>query len=597
MEKDGMPEILRVLIVEDEESDAELIVRELRRAGFQPVWNRVDTEASFLEHLGRPYDIILSDNRLPRFSAAQALSHVRTLGGAVPFVVVSAAIGEEQAVALLHAGAADYLMKDRLGRLGEAVRHALEQKRLHEQAQTAQDTIRRLNEELERRIAERTIELEQANRSLAHELAERERIEHMLRQSEADLERRVAERTSELIQSKERLRSLASELTLTEERERRRLAGELHDYLAQLLVVGRIKLQQISQQLSDRHVAAALTEVDQIFHDSLTYTRSVMAELAPPMLQEFGLSSALCWLADRMRTHGLTVEVITQADMPKPVEDHAVLLFQSVRELLFNVVKHAGTSSATVIVGCTPKGELEATVEDHGCGFDPTSAATGQVAGQLKQFGLFSVRERMEAMGGCMMIESSPGCGTRIVLRVPCEPAGQISAGETKAGAAVRGHADSSNVPGIPLGQRPTRVLLVDDHAMVREGLRKVLENYDDLEVVGEAADGLQALEMTRSVGPDVVVMDVNMPQLDGITATTRIKQEWPELVVIGLSVVNAERTQEAMRAAGAAAFVTKECAAGELYQAIQNALYPPACKRGHSGLSDVTNNVEPGRL
>jgi DNA-binding NarL/FixJ family response regulator len=573
-----MPDILRVLIVEDEESDAELIVRELRRAGFQPVWNRVETETSFLEQLGQSYDVILSDNRLPQFSAGQALSHVRTLGVDIPFVVVSAAIGEEQAVALLRAGAADYLMKDRLGRLSEAIRQSLEQKRLREEARTAQDALRRLNQELERRVADRTVELQQANRVLAYELAERRRIEQVLRQSEADLESRVAQRTSELIQSKERLRSLASELTLTEERERRRLAAELHDYLAQLLVVGRIKLQQISQQPSNRHAADALKEVDQLFHDALTYTRSVMAELAPPMLQEFGLSSALCWLAERMKTHGLNVEVIEEAGVPKPVEDHTVLLFQSVRELLFNVVKHAGTSTARVIVGCAPKGELEVTVEDHGCGFDSTQTTMAHAGGQLKQFGLFSVRERMEAMGGCMMIESGLGCGTRIVLRVPCDPIDPELESGDGARAATGDLPRAPDVVNVPLGQRPARVLLVDDHAMVREGLRSVLENYDDLEVVGEAADGLQALEVIRSVQPDVVVMDVNMPSLDGIAATRRIKQEWPGLIVIGLSVGNTTRTQEAMRAAGAAAFVTKECAASELYRAIQTVLHPTAC-------------------
>lgn len=576
-----MPDILRVLIVEDEESDAELIVRELRRAGFQPVWDRVDTEMSFLEHLGQSYDVILSDNRLPLFNAGQALSHVRTRRVDIPFVVVSAALGEEQAVALLRAGAADYLMKDRLGRLGEAIRQALEQKRLRQETRTAQDALHRLNQELERRIADRTVELQQANRALAYELAERRRIEQALRRSEADLECRVSQRTSELIQSKERLRSLASQLTLTEEREQRRLAGELHDYLAQLLVVGRIKLQQIRQQISDRHAADALKEVDQIFHDSLTYTRSVMAELAPPMLQEFGLSSALCWLADRMQTHGLNVEVITQDVIPKPLEDHAVLLFQSVRELLFNVVKHAGTSSATVIVSRTPTGELEVTVEDRGCGFDITSATMTHVGGQLKQFGLFSVRERMEAMGGCMMIESGAGCGTRIVLRVPCEPMDRESESGHATGTGSGELPGASDVVDVPLGQRPARVLLVDDHAMVREGLRSVLENYDDLEVVGEAADGLQALVATRSVRPDVVVMDVNMPNLDGITTTRRIKQEWPGLAVIGLSVANTTRMQDAMRAAGAAAFLTKECAASELYQAIRTALYPPAGNNG----------------
>jgi CheY-like chemotaxis protein len=204
-----------------------------------------------------------------------------------------------------------------------------------------------------------------------------------------------------------------------------------------------------------------------------------------------------------------------------------------------------------------------------------------RVGGQLKQFGLFSVRERMEAMGGCMMIESGVGCGTRIVLRVPCEPMDQ----ESESGYATEAGAGelpcASDVVGVPLGQRRARVLLVDDHAMVREGLRSVLENYDDLEVVGEAADGLQALEATRSVRPDVVVMDVNMPNLDGISATRRIKQEWPGLAVIGLSVANTTRMQEAMRAAGAAAFLTKECAARELYQAIRTALYPSAYSNG----------------
>lgn len=212
----------------------------------------------------------------------------------------------------------------------------------------------------------------------------------------------------------------------------------------------------------------------------------------------------------------------------------------------------------------------------------------GHMGGQLKQFGLFSVRERMEAMGGCMMIESAPGCGTKILLRVPCDPPERTPENGAATRATAQDGAGESEVPAIPLGQRPARVLLVDDHAMVREGLRRVLEHYDDLMVVGEAADGWEALAATRSVRPDVVVMDVNMPRLDGIAATTRIKQEMPEMAVIGLSVVNTEPMQEAMRAAGAAAFLSKECAASELYQAIQTALFPPSCNGGaESGVTD----------
>jgi len=113
------------------------------------------------------------------------------------------------------------------------------------------------------------------------------------------------------------------------------------------------------------------------------------------------------------------------------------------------------------------------------------------------------------------------------------------------------------------------RVLLVDDHEMVRQGLRSVLDNYEDLEVIGEAGDGESAISIAAALKPDVVVMDVNMPRIDGIEATRRILSTQPDIVVIGLSVQNEHHVEEAMTRAGAAVFVTKERAAGQLYEAI----------------------------
>jgi nitrate/nitrite-specific signal transduction histidine kinase len=158
----------------------------------------------------------------------------------IPFIVVSHAIGEEEAVGLMRNGAADYLLKDRMARLGEAVRHALDGQRLRSQYAEAQQDLRLLNQELEKRIGERTGELEVANRALASELSERKQIEERLRQLTGTLEERVAERTRELATSYARLRALATDLTVAEQKERRRLATELHDYLAQLLVVPRL---------------------------------------------------------------------------------------------------------------------------------------------------------------------------------------------------------------------------------------------------------------------------------------------------------------------------------------------------------------------
>jgi len=131
MDKISLP--LRVLLVEDKPNDAELILRELRNAGFQPEWRRVDTEAEFSGSLDPDIDIILSDYALPQFNGLRALELLKDRGLEIPFVLVSANIGEETAVAAMRSGAADYLLKDRLARLGLAVERALERKRLRDE--------------------------------------------------------------------------------------------------------------------------------------------------------------------------------------------------------------------------------------------------------------------------------------------------------------------------------------------------------------------------------------------------------------------------------------------------------------------------------
>jgi DNA-binding NarL/FixJ family response regulator len=118
--------------------------------------------------------------------------------------------------------------------------------------------------------------------------------------------------------------------------------------------------------------------------------------------------------------------------------------------------------------------------------------------------------------------------------------------------------------------ERPIRVLIADDHAMVRQGLCGLLAAYGNIQVVGEAADGEEAVTLTIQLQPDVVLMDVNMPQMDGIEATRRIKQVLPATIVIGLSVQNAAHVGRVMREAGAAAFLNKEAAVEDLYHTIQ---------------------------
>jgi PAS domain S-box-containing protein len=144
---------IRVLIVEDTPSDMELALRELRRAGFDPEWECVETEEAFLDSLQRDFDIILSDYSMPQFDGLRALALVKRSGLETPFILVSGTMGEETAVAAMKQGATDYLLKDRLARLGPAVTQALEQSRLRREKVYAEEALRE-SEERFRQLAE-----------------------------------------------------------------------------------------------------------------------------------------------------------------------------------------------------------------------------------------------------------------------------------------------------------------------------------------------------------------------------------------------------------------------------------------------------------
>jgi PAS domain S-box-containing protein len=218
----------------------------------------------------------------------------------------------------------------------------------------------------------------------------------------------------------EQLQSLASELSFTEERERRRLATVLHDHIAQLLVVSKGKLEKIQESTLYRSFAKPMEEIRRLIEESIRYTRSLVFELSPPILYELGFEPAMEWLADHMeQQYGLAVAV-EDDDSPKPLDNEArVLLFRAVRELLFNVLKHSQASGARVRMRRAGE-HLEVIVEDNGVGFAPDSPVGS--SGKIEGFGLFSIRERLNYFGGRMEIESTPGEVTRVILTLPLQP-------------------------------------------------------------------------------------------------------------------------------------------------------------------------------
>jgi CheY-like chemotaxis protein len=195
----------------------------------------------------------------------------------------------------------------------------------------------------------------------------------------------------------------------------------------------------------------------------------------------------------------------------------------------------------------------------------------------------------MKAMGGTFDIRSSRGHGTSATLSLPVAntpsraPAGNAFWTGTPGAHGTDGRTAAAHLPtarststvqsGTPFSKQRIRVLLVDDHAMVREGLRSVLESYDDVDIVGEASTGQEALALVERFRPALVVMDINMPGMNGIEATAHITKIYPETLVIGLSVNATGNNVQAMLKAGAILLLTKEAAVNELYRRMREVL------------------------
>ncbi len=371
-----------------------------------------------------------------------------------------------------------------------------------------------------------------------------------LRELSRSLEMRVALRTTELEEKHHRLRRLAVELASTEQRERKRLAAILHDDLQQLLVASLLHVREAAESSPTESAARAMAKAERLLDQAIARAHGLTLQLRPPVLYDHGLIAAVKWLGDTLlERYGVRVSV--DADEAEPVldDDFKALLFECCRELFFNAAKHAGVHEIFVELHVEDD-QLHLVVRDEGSGFDPQSAAKDHNGG----FGLFSIRERMIALGCTMRIETAPGKGTRIDLVMPLASPGAADPG-AKAAESPEASFEPWQEP--ESGHRP-RVLVVDDHTIVRQGITHILTTDDRVSVVGEAADGIEAIEAVERFHPDAVLMDINMPRMNGVEATREISRRWPGVNVIGLSVHDDEATAHSILNAGASAFTTK---------------------------------------
>ena len=363
--------------------------------------------------------------------------------------------------------------------------------------------------------------------------------------------------------------------------ERLRIARELHDVAAHHVSVIGIHA-AAGRRVIDRDPDAAreaLTQVEVSTRDAVGQMRGLLGALREVARPEEGrgpvpgLVDLPALVGERTGTRlAVTYSVVPGDDGSLDAVPAAVglTLYRAVQEALTNAVRHSTATAANVVLRVEPAGRaptggyVEVEVTDDG---RPRAGTSGSGMGQL------GLRERAASHGGTVEIG-------------PRATGGYRGAGADPAGRRRRGHGVRTRGRARGRMSAPLRVLLVDDQRLVRSGFKVMLSVEDDIEVVGEAADGAEAVTQARALRPDVTLMDVQMPVMDGIAATAEIVREDLGRVVILTTFDRDDYVFDGLRA-GASGFLLKNAEPEQLVEAIR------AVGLGHALLApEVTGRV-----
>ena len=474
-----MSEKIKILIAEDSPTDAELLVRKLRRSGFDCEWQRVDTEDDYLRKLNPDIQLILSDFSMPEFSALRALELLKqrpTLD--IPFIIVSGAIYEEIGVAAMREGATDYLLKDRLARLGESVRRALEE--VSERA-------------LRKRLEDQFLEAQKME--IVGQLACG--IAHNFNNALS-----VVMSYSELV-----LNAACTDQPQRKQVQQIQFAAERAAGIArQLLVVSR-----------KQQVQPAVVRINEFVNGMEEMLHGVLDDKVE--LKFLYRSSSDMIRADSSQVWQVLLNLVINARDAMPDGGNLTVETADIRIDDQNIQMHPGTTLGYyVVLGVIDSGigmseEVKARLFEPFFTTKPVGMGTG--------LGLATCRLALQQAGGHIEVFSQSGNGTTIKIYFPMIGLSQSSDVDLRIA-----------IP-VPRGASET-ILLVEDEPSLRHLVQEVLaeEGYNVL----TASNGKDAIGVSEGYDGEaisLVLSDLNMPLMGGKRMTECLRAKSPNLKVL----------------------------------------------------------------
>ena len=385
----------------------------------------------------------------------------------------------------------------------------------------------------------------------------------------------VATELTELIETNEALRvselslrQLSARLLKLQDEERRRIARDLHDTTGQKIAVLSMSLDRLAKLVDTRKVDVkdALTESRDVVGKIGEEIRTLSYLLHPPLLDECGLASAVLWYAEGFKKRsGIHLSVSIDEGLVRLTTDAETALFRVLQESLTNVHRYSGSPSAEIRIFQSPS-KVHLEIVDHGKGVKGGTERSTFAGAPTLGVGIPGMRERIRQLGGQLEVEFSNE-GTRVYATLPREASAEESAEQSS-----QRFRDKENFQANPR-QRPDvrkRILIADDHEVMRRGVRGLVESQEEWSVCGEAIEGNEAISKTKELRPDLLILDVSMPGMSGIEAALHILKDEPNTKILFFTMHDSPQMMREISNVGAWGYVAKARAGNDLVDAVR---------------------------